>query len=676
MNEGKKATMDGGKLSTENTAPTDNLTSKNEQGTQPAAQRGNGQRHRRKKSAAGTTASSGEKAAGTTGTGKSKSRRRRKNRSQTGTTKASATAKTAEEEQKTATAASVEPAGNTNKQPAEKPGEPERENSAATIPETPEPAAQALSAETAEPAQTAETAEPAEVAEAAEQAEIPKTEEKADQVAEDSAGEENRAAAMTRTVQLSIQQIMERAAQEETAEEEASPEPGAEPAEIAEEEHEEEPEQGRAAGLTGFVRWLLLVVVLVAAIAIGGIAWLYQKATPDMIPQLSVSFDGQELEATSYEWKVPVVANSITRTYSETISKKSVELEEVVEDASPKITGNLSGYETALTIQNEAGDEVFSGSLKQYSGFTFEENGDYTAKLVVETPKTATGAVGSVTGKQTYRFAFTVAIRPTVRMNTSSIIQGSVVAIQVSGLEEGIVPTMETELPHVGFVPSSTGWVSYLPVAWDQTPGSYSIEVQMGDYAETLGLTVRSNTWNFTDVKTMSQLTKPYLAPEETPQKVLDLLNSYDDTIYWSNSGFVQPFLNNIEILLRYGTTEYVGRTNDERNNGTGNGRTTINTIVTGKRGEELISPADGRVLLAENLGGNAGNTVVVEHGAGVKSLFYNLQSLSVNAGDTVVQGQVLATTKENTIVEVRVGTVPVDPLSVLRGQCDALRCY
>lgn len=676
MNEGKKATMDGGKLSTENTAPTDNLTSKTEQGTQPAAQRGNGQRHRRKKSTAGTDGASGEKAAATAGTGKSKSRRRRKSRSQSGTAKTASTAKAAEEQQKTAPAASAEPVGGAAERPAEKPGKPETE-SPAVMPEPPEPAEQTPSAETAEPAQTPETAEPAEAAETAEQAEMADSAQgEADEAEEPSAGEENRAAAMTRTVQLSIQQIMERAIQEETAEEEAAPEPAAEPAEAAEEEHGEEPGQDRAAGLTGFVRWLLLVVVLVAAIAIGGVAWLYQKATPDMIPQLSVSFDGQELEATSYEWKVPVVANSITRTYSDTISKKPVELEEVVEDASPKITGNLSSYDTALTIQNEAGNEVFSGTLKQYSGFSFEENGDYTAKLVVETPKTATGAVGNVTGKQTYRFAFTVAIRPTVRMNTSSIIQGSVVAIQVSGLEEGIVPTMETELPHVGFVPSSTGWVSYLPVAWDQTPGSYSIEVQMGSYEEPLSLTVRSNTWNFADVKTMSQLTKPYLAPEETPQKVLELLNNYDDTIYWSNSGFVQPFLSNIEILLRYGTTEYVGRTNAERNSGTGNGRTTINTIVTGKRGEELISPADGRVLLAENLGGNAGNTIVVEHGAGVKSLFYNLQSLSVKAGETVVQGQVLATTKENTIVEVRVGTVPVEPLSVLRGQCDALRCY
>ena len=660
MNEGKNVTMDGGKLDTEKTVPTDNHTNQPEKDKQPAAPRGNGQR-RRKKSTSKTASQAGTKEGGASGgTTRSKPKRRRKKKTQPAGQKPE-TAKATAAPEKTQPSESSQPssAAETEERTTKPSVSATRELEA---PEKPEPAEAAQAAEAAEPAETAQAPQPAESAEEEEEL-APVTDEK-------------RAAAMTRTVQLSIQQIMDRAIQEES-EAEASAETAGEETDseaAEEEEHLEEPE--RTVRFGGFVRWLILVVVLVAAIAIGGVAWLYQKATPDMIPKLTVSFDGQELEATSYKWNVPVVGNNITRTYSETISRKPFELEEAVEDSTPKITGSISSYDSSLTIENANGDEVFSGNLQQYSEFAFTDNGDYTAKLVLETPKTATGAVGKVTGKQTYRFAFTIAIRPTVRMNTSSIIQGSVVAIQISGLEEGVVPTIDTELTHVGFVPSSSGWVTYLPIGWNQTPGSYSIDVQMGEYEETLDLTVRSNSWNFTDVKRMSQLTKPYLAPEEVPQKVLDLLQNYDETIYWSESGFVQPFLSNFEILLRYGTTEYVGRTNAERNSGTGNGRTTINTIVTGKQGESLISPADGRILLAENLGGNAGNTVVVEHGAGVKSIFYNLKSLSVKAGQTVVQGQTLATTNENTIVEVRVGTVPVEPLSILRGQCDAMRCY
>ena len=94
----------------------------------------------------------------------------------------------------------------------------------------------------------------------------------------------------------------------------------------------------------------------------------------------------------------------------------------------------------------------------------------------------------------------------------------------------------------------------------------------------------------------------------------------------------------------------------------------------SGRRGGQLIAPADGQVLLAEDLGGTAGNTIVIDHGAGVKSIFYCLNDIAVEAGDTVRQGETLGTTKDRTILEVRVGQVAVDPLTVLRNQSAALR--
>ena len=136
------------------------------------------------------------------------------------------------------------------------------------------------------------------------------------------------------------------------------------------------------------------------------------------------------------------------------------------------------------------------------------------------------------------------------------------------------------------------------------------------------------------------------------------------------------PFTDSIEISLAYGTTEYVGRTRTKRQAGTGSGRTSTNIVVTGRRGGQLIAPADGRVLLAEDLGGTAGNTIVIDHGAGVKSIFYNLRELSVQEGKTVIRGQQIATTNQATIGEVRIVDVPVEPLSIWRGQCDALRYY
>ena len=104
-----------------------------------------------------------------------------------------------------------------------------------------------------------------------------------------------------------------------------------------------------------------------------------------------------------------------------------------------------------------------------------------------------------------------------------------------------------------------------------------------------------------------------------------------------------------------------------------GTGRVAENVVVNTRWGDTIIGPADGRVLLAGNLGGTAGNTIVIEHGAGVKTIFYGLGSVGVKAGEKVEQGQNIGTTVTKTIVEVRIGDVAVEPLSVLRGQCGAL---
>lgn len=81
-------------------------------------------------------------------------------------------------------------------------------------------------------------------------------------------------------------------------------------------------------------------------------------------------------------------------------------------------------------------------------------------------------------------------------------------------------------------------------------------------------------------------------------------------------------------------------------------------------------------MLLAEDLGGIYGNTVVIEHGAGLKSIFYGLGALNVKAGENVKQGQLLGVCSKTVVAEMRIGTVPINPLLVWRGQCDGLKNY
>ncbi|WP_294568822.1 peptidoglycan DD-metalloendopeptidase family protein [uncultured Subdoligranulum sp.] len=488
--------------------------------------------------------------------------------------------------------------------------------------------------------------------------------------------EEKRLSDMTRTVQLSVEQIMACVSDEET------PAPNGEDAEATGEESTEE--DGPATltdqvrnGLSGMAKWMLLVLFFVLVIAGFGVAWLYRSATPDMLPQITVTFAGQTVEPTAYKWKVPVVGNLFKRTYADTLSSTPVTLAEAVEQVSPDVTVSPSGYRTELTVTDSNEETIFEGDVDAFSAFQFTANGTYNAQLVVHSDVSSVPGDTSVTGSETWKFTFTVGVRSSVRLSGTTVNQGSAVAVRVGETLDGQPPQIKTELQNTGFFAASSGWVCYLPIPWNQSAGTQTIEVTAGGYTETLELKIRATEWEYKDYYSNSQRVSPYIGENDIPAELQKLLQTSETTIGWSDGSFVQPFLNTLDVKLAFGTTEYVGRSYSERqsNNGAG-GRTVTNLVLNTKAGELLIAPASGKVLLAKDLGGDFGYTLVIDHGAGVKSIFYNLQALNVKAGASVKQGQTLATCNSTTVAEMRIGTVPIDPLQVWRGQCDALKNY
>ena len=469
-----------------------------------------------------------------------------------------------------------------------------------------------------------------------------------------------RTAEMTRTVQLSIEKLMAALPAEpapETDEEAAAPTMG----------------QRVLSGVWGLCKWLLLVLAFVAVVAGVGIGWLYSGATEDMLPEVAASFAGQTLETAAYDWRVPVVGDWFKRSYAKQLTREPQQLDEV-QTASVSLSIQADQCESRLVVEDAEGETVFDGAGEEFVTFEFTENGDYTAELTVYRTETGLSHEAGVSGSQTYRFAFTVNLRPSFRLNTTAVQQGGVAVVRVSGVSE--TPVLTTELTATPFYEGQSGWIAYLPIEVNRPTGKYTIQLQAGAFTQEYTLTVRQTSASARDYSWRSELTTPYLSAEETPAEVQALLTVADPEMAWAEGGFVQPFPSTIEVTLPFGTTEYVGRTVSQRQAGTGTGRTATNAVISSERGGALIAPANGRVLLAEDLGGTAGNTLVIEHGGGVKSIFYNLRALQVDAGDTVGIGEQIATTNAVTIGEVRIGEVPVDPLPIWRGLCDAMRYY
>jgi murein DD-endopeptidase MepM/ murein hydrolase activator NlpD len=94
---------------------------------------------------------------------------------------------------------------------------------------------------------------------------------------------------------------------------------------------------------------------------------------------------------------------------------------------------------------------------------------------------------------------------------------------------------------------------------------------------------------------------------------------------------------------------------------------------IAGPENDPVLAADDGRVVQAATGSSGYGNYVVVGHASGISTLYGHLSELLVKPGDQVKQGDAIGlegstgySTGPHVHFEVRVGGVPVDPLSYL----------
>ena len=95
---------------------------------------------------------------------------------------------------------------------------------------------------------------------------------------------------------------------------------------------------------------------------------------------------------------------------------------------------------------------------------------------------------------------------------------------------------------------------------------------------------------------------------------------------------------------------------------------------------QEVVAAADGEVIYAAETGGGLGNAVVLQHGAGLRTVYAHLSLVIAREGQTVRQGQPIGgvgdtgrTTGPHLHFEVRRHGIPVNPEDYLPATIDDL---
>ncbi len=440
----------------------------------------------------------------------------------------------------------------------------------------------------------------------------------------------------------------------------------------------EEPEE--AEELSAFERlslpgkllaWLGLVVLALAILLGSALALLYVTADMEDVPQAQVSFEGQSLEPDSYRWSVPV-AGPLHRTFHKSTGAEPQRLE-TVETPSPRLEA-AEGFELELTVTDEAGETVFEGSGQSFGVFSFPQEGEYTASL------TATRTAGpQVTGhipegSYHYDFTFQLTASPQLEASRESVPQGSVFCLRLTGVLGDELPRLSVPFsPEAIFVHQGEAWVACVDVPYDCETGEYAIQVEVGSSTLTQTVNVYARQLRELDTSTLdgTALT-PYLGA--LPEVLEPYMEIADPDIYWTD-GFIQPVKGT--LLRDYYVNEYTDRITDptlialvpdivEQLNAAIQPRLSLNVTFSLPAGSQVLCPADGRVIFA-GVAGGGGRTIVVEHGGGLKSIFYLMGRMDVQEGDFVCQGDSLGTSNDHIICEMRLNGSAINPWDVWR---------
>ena len=286
--------------------------------------------------------------------------------------------------------------------------------------------------------------------------------------------------------------------------------------------------------------------------------------------------------------------------------------------ASAMLLGACSGW-TAAFEQKSSSDA--SSSQKESSGIITGVSSSKPVASKAEKVKVSASSKPQIA-------------EPQVTLSTKTPVTGDAMAIYVENADNVSAVTS------LGFVPrffaQENRQIALLPISYTITPGDYTLDV-----------TADGKPFHFNITVADKEFEKQYLTVDETVTKNTagnaDANNQWTQLIeplklisdpqqYWDGT-FISPIAGEIKdkISTEYGSIRYTnGSQVASRHSG-------IDIAV--KAGTPVLATGNGRVQFAGYLT-LTGNTVVIEHGYGLKSLYYHMESLNVEESDMVKQGQ------------------------------------
>ena len=296
------------------------------------------------------------------------------------------------------------------------------------------------------------------------------------------------------------------------------------------------------------------------------------------------------------------------------------------------LAAGLLPAEAILSITDPSGESLFDGDFDFADGMlpTFSYNGLYNCTLSLYWEDEERLYRGGYEAD----FSFLVEL-PTVFETPDTVVQGEMAAFYALHVPEGVMPVFELDLDYkLRYYPFEDGYVTYLPTHYGTKPGEYRVTYGLeGGPMEESPLTLLPHKYHIQYLSidpSIEASTRNDAAYEQFARYFPQSRATSAEDRYYS-----EPFLLPVagRLTTEFGETRYVNNApTSYRHSG---------LDIAAPAGTKILATNSGQVTLAMELI-LTGNTIVIDHGQGLFSIYYHMQKLLTEKGAYVERGQTI----------------------------------
>lgn len=355
--------------------------------------------------------------------------------------------------------------------------------------------------------------------------------------------------------------------------------------------------------------------------------FVYKKI---MLPELAIISASEKttIPPISYDWHYKKVdGNLYADKTSAVYNAENTTLASIRPSSDNKISFSITPDDLAISFKTATG----TLSVSDLSYISFDKD---TEVEVTITAKWYQKSNLNYYGEATYSFPLLYDLPATITLEKKTYNPGEVAVIGIEHLNKDEVITLDTKLDTPGITCFTQGDISFalIPVTAENKAGEYTLNFSLNGVSYTEKITVNEAD-DEKSVLSVGNGGGEQEISEEAIQKTSEKLdrvfsNPCAEAYYTFGTAFVNPVDGTVRA--KFGSKVILKDNNTKK---------LLGIMYSAAEGSEVKAAQRGKVVLAEALPAT-GLTVVVDHGYGIMSCYYNLKSISVSAGDIVSQNE------------------------------------